>query len=680
MKRVKIGNILNIPLGDIVKLKRNLNIVFEDGVKLNNVSYKEIILYRYLIDFQPRFRFNLTYDTWVGKYLVNGYFTNGTYLGVYSAIFKQIAKDETRMFTNELKLNLFKAMYEAIDNVNRDLVSKLAEYALGSEIVDILEIQFEPELMKSIHKASVDNNKHAIDETYTTLDKIMKDKSKGYNPIRQFYLSKAVSVDQIKQLLGSRGFVTEMNSKIFNIPMTNSFALGFKNIYEAAIESRAGAKALYLSSKAIQDSEYLARELQLAVLTVKQLANRNKIKDGDCGHPTYIDFFVRAEEKDEFGYQIQKSDLVNIVGKRYLDTDGVEKIITGKEKHLENTYIKLRTAIYCGYKEKDAICAACLGEISDAVLDHQNLGHIMATTISAAASQALLSTKHLLKSASSAEIRLDPVINKYMILRKNSRLMFKAGVLNKKVKKVYLKFKQREAWGLGNAVNAKDLFSININKVSRLSSAILVIESKKEVVEIELPLKYGTRYAFFTIDMLSYIIKNGYETLDEEYYMVDINDFDNKRPIFMYEKVEFDFSALIKEFKATLKTRKYKQVGDGYRSEYAPHVLVQKLFELLNNKLNINIALIEVLVYAFTVQDLTGRNFDLGKNAKSKDVVGFREVIDYRSLGASYDWDNLQKKVFNPVLHLEENKCSHPMDTFFRPNEVLQEVREKELV
>jgi len=221
-------------------------------------------------------------------------------------------------------------------------------------------------------------------------------------------------------------------------------------------------------------------------------------------------------------------------------------------------------------------------------------------------------------------------------------------------------------------VAVKDIFSLNIGKMSRLESVMLVYESKKETTEIELTLKSGNRYAFFTIDMLSYILKNGYETLDEDYYMVDLSNFNNKRPIFMYEKVEFDFAALIKEFKSMLKSRKFKKVDDKIKSEYTPDVLVQKLFELVNNKLSVNIALLEIIVYAFTIQDLTEHNYDLGRNSKNRDIGGFKEIIDYRGgLGASYNWDGLSGKILNPILHLEENKCSHPMDVLLKPNEVI---------
>jgi len=664
---------MKIGLDDILELKKNMIIKFEDDVVME-CNYKGIITFRYLLAFYKKFNIKLTSDLWITNNLTNGLFTNNTYLKIYSSIFKQLAKVSNRIMSNKAKLKLFKEYYIAIDTLNKKLVIHTVDYCLGVEVEDILKIQFDSRLMEAIHEASVNNSKSAIDHVYDILDEVMNDEKYRHNPIRLLYASKTVSIGQIRQLLGSRGYITEMDSKIFNIPMTNSFALGFKNIYDAAIESRAGSKAMYLSSKAIQDAEYMARELQLATMTIENIYR------GDCGNPTYVDFYVNPDSYNSTGDLERKGDLPNIIGKRYKDTDGKEKIIDGNEKHLISTYIKLRMAIYCSHPDKHSICSACIGEIADSILDHQNLGHITATTASAGMSQALLSTKHLLTSASSANIRLDAAVAKYMLVRNNEKLIFKAGVLGKKIKRVYLKFRQREAWGLENVMNVKDIFSININKVSRLSSVFLVFESKRETVEIELPLKYASRRAVFSIDILSHIIKHGYNTADEEFYIIDINDFDNKRPIFMYDKVEFDFAALIKEFKGKLKTRKYKQVGDKYKSEYAPHVLVQTLFELINNKLNVNIALLEIMTYAFAVQDLTNRNFDLGRNAVNKDVVGFREVIDYRTISTSYNWDNLQGKVLNPVLHLPYNKCSSPMDTFLCPNETIKDEKQRQAI
>jgi len=637
---INVNTLFKMDLEEILDLKKNISIKFSDKIVLHNLYYKDIIVFRYILDFYNYVDFDIISDLWIENFLVNGYFTNSVYLDIYSRIFKQLSK---KGMTNNQHLKLYYYMYDSIMKLNRVLINNIIDYALSSEVTDILDIQFDNELMKSIYEATLDNSKHAIDETYKTLDNIMDDPKYIHNPIRLFYKSKLVSTDQIKQLLGSRGFITEMDSKIFNIPMTNSFALGFKGLYDAAIESRAGAKAMYLSSKAIQNSEYMSRELQLSTMTVEYVIK------GDCKHPRYVDFFVRGPKFNSYGDKTYIGDLPNLKGKRYLDKDGKEKVINGDEEYLNDTFIKLRMAVYCGHKDKRGICSACIGEMADSILENHHLGHMSSVKVSSALSQALLSAKHLLKSASSVAIRLDA-----------------------NAKKPYLKFKQREAWGLNNLMAVKDIFSLNIGKMSRLESVMLVYESKKETTEIELTLKSGNRYAFFTIDMLSYILKNGYETLDEDYYMVDLSNFNNKRPIFMYEKVEFDFAALIKEFKSMLKSRKFKKVDDKIKSEYTPDVLVQKLFELVNNKLSVNIALLEIIVYAFTIQDLTEHNYDLGRNSKNRDIGGFKEIIDYRGgLGASYNWDGLSGKILNPILHLEENKCSHPMDVLLKPNEVI---------
>lgn len=664
MKAIPIKNIFKLSLAEILELKKSLPILFEDGT-IVDAYYKDIILFRFLLDFQYKFEFSITSDLWVTNYYTNGFFTNGTYLSIYSLVFRKIVEVSGRKDNNDLLASLFESMYIAITNINNVLVVDKIDYAIGIEILDVLDIQFDERIIGGIINSAKEKTVAAVENTYNVLDEVMVSEKYDGNPVRLAYQSRAISIAQIRQLLGSRGFLTEISSKIFNIPMTNSFALGFKNMYDAAIESRAGAKALYLSSKAIQDSEYMARELQLATMTVED------VYFGDCGHPTYEDFYVRPREVDVTGKEIYKGDLGNLVGKRYLDIDGVEKIVTKKDTHLIGNNIKLRMAVYCGLRNKKQVCSACIGEVANSIFKHQNLGHIATTNASAKVTQSILSTKHLLMSATSAVIRLTEDAKRYFMIKNNEYMYFKANVVGKKVKEVYVKFKQSEAWGLSNALQVKDVFSINVNKISRLSSIILVFKTKKGVEERVINLKYGNRYAFFTREFISYVLNSELTIDDEEYYSVDINNYDQKNPIFMYERQEFDFPALAAEFKSKLKTQKYKYINGKVRSEYVPHVLVQDLFTLINSKLDINIALLDVMVYAFTVQDLTTRNYDLGRNSRHRHVAGFKEVIDGRSIGSAYDWDNLQNKVLDPIMYVENNKCSHPLDVFFCPNEVV---------
>ena len=142
-----------------------------------------------------------------------------------------------------------------------------------------------------------------------------------------------------------------------------------------------------------------------------------------------------------------------------------------------------------------------------------------------------------------------------------------------------------------------------------------------------------------------------------------------------YEQAEFDFNALSDEFASLITSRKYISDGKRIRSEYTAEVLVQKAFDLLNKKLDINIKKIEMLVYGFTAYDLNSNNFDLARNSKYLDVAKLSHVIMYRSIGGSYGWTKQHKQVLTPFMFIRENKPDHPLDVLFKPNEVINYYR-----
>jgi len=667
---IPVRKLFMLPAERILQLRTNLNLQFEDNVVIENAYYKDVILFRYFLDFLTKFQISLTSELWIPNYYVEGYFASSTYIDLYAVIYKKFFKenlDPTKDNSETLRA-LFKAMYDTVHKVNKDLVRDIIEYAIDVEIQDILEIQFDEELLQAIANANMNKNQESIENTYKVLDNIFHSRRYNHNLMTMLYLSGAVSKDQIKQLLGSRGYLTELDSKLFKEPMTNSFTLGFKNMYDAAIESRAGAKAQYLSTKAIQDSEYANREIQLLTMVIE------RIQREPCDHPTYVEFLIRPPEYNDNGKLIHGGDLKNLVGKYYLDPiTGEEKVIEGNEKHLIGKIIKIRSAVYCSCSDKKAICSKCIGDISHSILNRENLGNVVSAFVNAKKSQSLLSAKHLLKSATTTPLELEDIVTKFFIVRKE-KLYPRASTVNRKGTKVYLRINQNEAWGLKSAIQMKNIRNITVNKISRLESVDLIFVNEKtgEVKdEVTLPLKSKNRYAYLTIPFIGYVMEKGYETPDEKTYFIDITNYPAKSSIFMYEEKEFDFSALNKEFKDLIKSRKFIKVDDVYRSEYAPHVLVEKLFRLINTKLNINLALIEVIVYALTIQNPNELDYDLGRNSSIKNLGGFKEVIDGRSIGASYDWDDLQNKILHPLLYKKEHKPSTPMDTFLKPNEVI---------
>lgn len=652
----------------INKLSKNISLRLDDGYIIENVSYKKIIIYRYLLNFIGKYDLQIDRDLWIDNFLVNGYFSNKTYLNLYSVVLEKVVKPHLQKYgNNDIMATLFEDMYLTIDLINNKLNAFISPYVATLDIFTLLKVQFNKKLIDTMAEVSKNPSPEGVLKSYDVFDEIIREPRYRSFSITLLYLSKTASEGQVKQMFGCRGYITELNNKIFKIPMTNSFLLGFKNPYESTIESRAGTKALSLSGKAIEDTEYASREISLATMTVEGIYH------GDCGKPVYVDFYVKGDIFDDDDNMISKSDIPNLVGKRYLDIkDNVEKIITKKDTHLENGYIRLRSAVYCGLSDKKKICSACIGAIGDTILPTDNLGNLAGNETARASSQGLLSAKHLLMTAVMARIRLVTLAKKYFLVRSDEFLLFKANILNKKIKEVYLKVKQSEAWGLDTLSRVSDIFSININKVSRISTITLVFQGANSIEEVELDIKSGSSYTHFTLEALNHIREVGYKSPDEDHFLINVNKFDNKKPMFKYDKIEFNLALLNRDFKSMLKTRKYIYVDGVMRSEFTPDVLVQNLFDLLNSKLNINIALIEIIVYAFTVKDLNSNNYDLGRGAVSRDVVGFKGAIDNRSIGSSYGWDDLQGKVLNPILYDTRNKPSTPLDVLLKPYEVIK--------
>ena len=666
---LNVRTLFKIGRKDILNLRKNIDIVFEDNIIIKNCYWKDIIVFRYLLDFIPKYEYRILSNVWIDKHKVNDLPSAGTYLDMYSIIFREVVQPYIEKHGNNKIMDpFFKDMYETVDNFNREFISNIVDYAPDIDIYEILTIQYDKDLINSMIEVVKNPTYESIQNSYKTLDKVMLKSEYKHISLAVMYNAGLSSVGQIRQLLSSRGFITELNNKIFNTPMTNSFVLGFKNVYEATIESRAGAKALYLSGRSIESSEYTNREIQLLTMPLKSVVYE------DCGNIDYNEFYLKPDEYDVAGNLIYSNKLKELVGKRYFcDIDKIEKVITRKDTHLVGTNIKLRQAISCKHNDKRKICSHCIGTFADTLFEHQNLGNVVTVLIMVLMSQGLLSAKHLLKTATSTAIKLNNTVRKYFIIKNNEDLYFRPNVLYKKTKTAYLKIRQSEAWGLDNIKTTKDILSISLNKVSSLTDVFLVyIDRKGNEEEMLLSLKEGnTSRAFLSNYLLSHIIKNGYDVYDDEYFIININEFNHKTPVFVYDKTEYSLALLNSEFKSLIKSHKYKQVNGQIRSEYTPEVLVNKIFELLNSELSVNIALIEILVYTLTVNDISKHDYSFCRGNKVNTVGGFK-LIDYRSLGPAYDWDDLKGKIINPMLYTKEHKMSHPMDVLLSPNEVLK--------
>jgi len=545
---------------------------------------------------------------------------------------------------------VYQVMYKTLNEVYNEIVYEKLEHITDIDIRDFLEVQFDARLLLAIASCGERKTVDSVNEAYDVLDVVLRDKMYLGNRISEGYISGTMNPNQLKQMLAPRGFVTEINSQLFKIPVTSSFVLGMKDLYELIIESRAGAKALYISTIAVEKSEYFAREWQLVTTIVDML------EDGDCGSTEYVNWKVRTAE--EAG---GKSDLINMVGKWYLDEDTMKlAVIKRKDTFLEGKVIKLRAAHKCKLARRNSICQKCFGELSYGVFGHSNLGHITSTTTSGRITQNMLSTKHLATSAKGGNVKMSDVSKAFFTVKNGINYHFRSNVnLNGRTKHRIL-INQSEGFGIKDLNRNIDPSKINPGRISKIKSFHLETEDEKGVINLfEIKVKSSNQYGVFTKEFITYLIKYGY-TLDAyERIVVDLTDWDKVDPLLYTPEMEFNFLELSKEIKAMFKYMQEPEDMDA---------MVQKLFDLANSKLNINIALLEVIIYAFSCMDYKNRDFRMGRNSIAAKTCKIEDNIVNRSLGAAYGWEKVMHIVLNPYSFYGENAIDHPLDSYLDPS------------
>lgn len=661
MKAIQIREILKFSPKELLEgLKTDLNVVMEDG-EVHFVNHRELIIIRYLLQLFEMFP-QLKIET---RHLLRNYFSsNGLFTSKsipkwFEVAIKDIVEFVVKPQSNRAILSeVYRLIWEINNQIYNEIVYNNLSYSSSVNIEEFLEIQMDNRLIDSMRNVAKKQTPESVKNSYNVLEDIIYNKKElASNQIVKNYIAGTINQNQVKQILASRGFLTEINNMIYKYPIASSFCLGLDNIYDMSVESRAAAKALSVATSSIKDSEYFARETQLVTMITEKLV------DGDCGNNDYVEWYVKGSKEGE------KSDIPNLIGKRYFNPKTKkEEVITAKDKHLEGQTIKLRSVLNCKLKDPRCICTACFGDLSYAIPLHSNIGHYCTTEITEQITQGLLSTKHHTGSASSGAITLDKIGEMFFTLSDNT-YYFKSSIFKTAKTKYFLIVDQESGFGLKDLNPTVNVNKLNTARVSRISEIFIqeVAPGKDNLHPIQI--EVNKRYGSFTYNFLEYVAKNGFTMDDNDRYVIDLSGWDPKDSVISMPEVEYDFKTLLVALKHEIKNMKTDEIGVGYET---PESLVQKLFDLLNGRISVNLALIEVIVYSFTVKDPDTGDYSLARGVKDKKLGKIKSVVKNRSLGAGYGWEELLRLILSPRSYIGHNSVGHPMDIFIKPNEVIK--------
>lgn len=643
-------------------LDGSFTLVFDDGEVQTNAS--ETLYSSYVWDAfrkYPSVPFNKNQH--VNVLLNDSRLNSGTHLTligravwyIYDIINVSMSPEEKL----KLRYEMARLAYTITNTMYNDLSYRLEHHVMSLDILDFHEIHTHPRMSKM--RENLKPSYDSISEAYKTITYVLKNVPELHrNPLSKFSRSSLASENQMHQCLGPRGFITDTDSLQFDTPVLTGYGEGVRLFYDSAIESRSAAKSLIFSKAPLQDTEYFSRRLQLVAMGLENLHHT------DCGTGKYMRWTVRGKEFRD-GKAIYDGDLKLLVGKYYLDDSQKLKQIEVNDSHLIGKTIQMRSVLHCAHPDPMGVCSVCFGGLADSIPPNSNLGHACSTFLTQKSSQSVLSVKHLDSSATIEAI----------LLSDGDKMLLKATVdgnsyqLADRLKqcKISLVISADEASNITDIRDVGDVRQLVITRVSELETIGIVVNNGKVISEGQaVNVTVERRKASMTYELLQHIRENGWTVDNRGNYLIDMSGWDWDKPILTLPLKHFNMSDHAAEIAKLLEgSVKEIMVRDRFVN---PDSMLGELFVLVNRKLSVNLAPLEVTFYTAMIISAESCNYSLPKPWTTGGVGVMKKTMSFRSLSGAMAFENHVRVILNPDSFALTNRVEHVFDALLMPREI----------
>lgn len=579
--------------------------------------------------------------------------TKSKHLELMGSIYKSIY-DTYHNEPNFDRQNVWKQMYEITNSLYNESICYLDRYVETLNILDLLEVVDNPTIREA--NDTVQPTQKSIDETYDVIKTTLEnDLSLRGNVLSNAVRTKMLDIKQVNQCVGPRGFVTEIESTIYPVPITVGYIHGMHRLYDSMVESRSASKSLMFQKDPLQESEYFNRTLQIYAQVVRH------ISPGDCGTHHTMSWFIEGSE-------LRFMDGINYV------ENGTVKTIRKTDKHLIGKTLNIRTPFGCIHPNRQTICETCYGEIALSIPTGTNPGHVAAISIGEKISQLVMSIKHVDGSSAVDDIILGEEYDKYLTPGSDNCSLRLSSDLKDVNVRIVIPSKYADRLLDVRKVNIDD--STNIKMFSELPYITFMLgdeNSEDGLLEVRVPTAMGSRRGSLTQKALLYIKHQGI-TLDVNGdYVVDLSQWEPsvallKLPLKHLNMLDFQNS--VKKFILSISKSKDDQVnaftlnGKISSREYATPVEAIKAFHaLVTSKVDISLSHTICLAYAVSAVDPKNFNYNLPRGGENFSFVESSRLMNGRSLSAFMAYE-LQEKPFKRLTsYTFKDRPSHPMDS-----------------
>jgi hypothetical protein len=563
----------------------------------------------------------------------------------------------------ELRDVLTHMVYRIDNQMYNDFSHKAEADVKNIDILDLIEVATHPEYLAVQNESVAD--KASVDAEHKILTKILT--SGEYfpsNSLVKMTQTGTVRLEQVLQCVGPRGSLTDIDSVYFRKPIMRGFVRGIRSFYDIMIESRSSAKAQSFSEAPLEEAEYFARRLQLLCQSVET------VHAGDCGSQHYLPWKVKPEII-EGGKVVYQGDLVTLEGKYYLDEKSNQlKVINKGDKSLEDKTVKIRSVVAgCQHPDPHGLCSTCFGDLFLSVPINTNIGHMCAASMNEQTTQSVLSTKHSDVNSESQSLFIADEYKPYVDIGKNKLSYVLSPAL--KNKHVVLTFLQDEATSLTDISVVDSVRDLSMTRVSQISMVGVTVKGKSVMEDdsVSVPVMVKKRKASLTYPMLEYIKLKGYEVNDNKCILVDMVDWNFDEPIMMMPMKHTNMSEHSVDIAALIESKVTE--FEARDSNESPTAMLVDFYDLVNDKLKVNLAVLEIIMYASMCVDTSNNNFELPKPSTRKGLGVAKYTIAGRSLSAAMGYEHHRDTILNPASFFSKNRPSHPCDVFLMPQEAV---------
>ena len=554
--------------------------------------------------------------------------------------------------TPTIQWEMSRVFYEITNAIYNATCIRLSSYVTTASLHDIIEILHEEKIQaaKAEYRKVVEEVKYSEKPTEKAIYNVHKVTrgvlyGKGgelmHNGIKKMCIANIVSAGQMVQLIGPRGYVHDINGKVFKFPIDTGYAEGLKTLYDSAIESRSAARALFMQTDPLKKSEYFNREMQLLCSVI------HSIKGESCTGYTTVPLLV------------SEGDLQLFKGKYHM-VDGKPELIWDSIDDLVGKVIHMRTITGCGNKDTQTICKTCLGWTANVIQPETNVGYALVTILCAIISQLMLSTKHYEASQGSKSLEMTDRISKWLRMCKtdSSRLMLQKNIVRKNP---IIRLDIRYVKQLNNILSV-DVDELPASKITNCKT-IELVEGDANGQPMgpldEIKTTISGQGIFLSTEVLTYLKKNSWVSTPK-YIEFQLKNWNPDEPIFGTPRIGDNIMLFLEEVKTFIMPTKKSETSIMTYSSRGK--ALSEFISLLRKRLNFNIVQVEIFVRACMTVDGNNKNYNLPHSQDSFHFMSAKHCLYNRSLTTLLAYETQAAAIIDPDWYRSMPRVTHMLD------------------